>query len=142
MNYRFDGYNYIVVLKKGEELTEKLLSVIKQAGIKGGWVQGIGGALEVELGFYDLGKREYKWQTFASLCEIDSLQGSIAQDDKGEPVLHLHGVFSGDDYETIAGHVKRLIVGGTCELFIHAYQQPLKRQFDGGTGLKLLDLDD
>ena len=141
MNYRFDGYNYIVVLKKGEELVEKMLHFVKQVGIQGGWVQGIGGALEIEIGFYDLAKREYQWQVFPSSCEIDSIQGSIALDDKGEPVLHLHGVFSGDDYETVAGHVKRVVVGGTCELFIHAYQQPLRRQFDGETGLKLINLE-
>ncbi|HEV2412803.1 MAG TPA: PPC domain-containing DNA-binding protein [Candidatus Saccharimonadales bacterium] len=141
MNYRFDGYNYIIVLKKGEELVEKLLHFIEQSGVKSGWVEGIGGAMELEIGFYDLDKKNYKWQTYPSICEIDSLKGSIAHDDKGEPVVHLHGVFSGDDFEPIGGHVKRLVVGGTCELFIHAFQLPLVRQFDGDTGLKTLQLD-
>ena len=141
MTYRFDGYNYIVVFKKGEELVEKLLQFAGHNGLKGCWVEGIGGALELELGYYDVEKRTYKWQTYPTVCEIASLQGTIAQDEKDEPVVHLHGVFSGNDYQTVGGHVRRLIVGGTCELFVHVFQQPLNRQFDGETGLKLLQLE-
>lgn len=92
------------------------------------------------LGFYNLGSKEYKWQTFGHMMEIVSLSGNLAYDDFGKMIFHLHGGFTDDEYQTVGGHVKDFVAGATVELFIHRSYQPIKRKFDEDTGLQLLDL--
>lgn len=127
-------------LNKGEQLVACLTDFIHEQGIAGGWVSGIGGALAVELGFYDLMAQHYRWKQFKELLEITSLQGNVAWSGE-EPFLHLHGTFSGADMQTIGGHVKELTIGGTGEIFLHVWNKDrLRRAPDDETGLKLLDL--
>lgn len=139
MTYSYDGWNYVLVFKLGEELIEGLTQFVKETGVKGGWINGLGAALRVELEYYDLEKKEYKRRTYDQLCEVLSLQGNIAIE-QDKPAFHLHGVISDEEYTTVGGHINKLTVGGTCELFIHEFRQPLERQFDDKTGLKLINL--
>lgn len=141
MTYRFDSYNYIVRLKKGELLIESLTALVQAQDIKAAWVNGLGGALWAELGFYDLPAKNYKWQRFDELLEITSLQGNVSWKDN-RPALHVHGTVSGCDFKTVGGHVKELAVAGTCEVFLHTIfvDKPLMRTTDSETGLALLDL--
>lgn len=140
MKYRFDGYNWLVRLEKGEKLVESLLEIARTENIKGAWLSGLGAAQSAELGFYDLESQEYRFQTVNKLMEITSLQGNVAWLD-GEPVLHIHGTFSDDKLQAFGGHVKELVVGGTCEVLLHRwYGEQLERQTDPATGLNLLNL--
>ena len=140
MVYRFDGYNYLVRLDKGERLVESLERFAHETKLPGGWVSGIGGALEVELGFYDLDTKEYQYRRFEGLCEIVSLPGSLAFDESGRLIVHLHGVFGDKQYQTVGGHVKELVAGATVELFVHLSQLPVTRKLNDEVGLPLLDL--
>jgi len=140
MTFKFDGYNYLIRLDKGELLVESLTDFVKQQKIAGGWVSAVGAAASVELGFYVLEAKEYHWKKFEQLLEITSLQGNVAW--KGEePLLHLHGTFSDENMQAIGGHVKELEVGGTCEIFLHIWNSDqLTRYQDPETGLNLLNL--
>lgn len=140
MVYRFDGYNYLVRLDKGEYLMESLERFVRETQLQGAWVSGIGGALEAELGFYDLETKQYQYQRFEGLSEIVSLAGSLAFDENGKLIVHLHGVFGDKQYQTLGGHVKDLVAGATVELFVHLSQLPVRRKLDGEVGLPLLDL--
>ena len=60
MIYSYDGWNYSIVLKKGEELISSLQDFIAETDVKAGWISVIGGATEFELGFYDLEKKTYE----------------------------------------------------------------------------------
>ena len=64
MTYTFDGYNYVIKLKPGERLSEAIEQFAQETKLEGAWVEGLGAAQEVTLGFYDLEKQEYQWQTF------------------------------------------------------------------------------
>jgi predicted DNA-binding protein with PD1-like motif len=140
MVYKFDGFNWLVRLESGERLMENLLDVVRRENITGAWLSGLGAARWVELGFYDLGAKRYKWQKIDKLLEITSLQGNISWDGN-EPVAHVHGVFSDETMAAYGGHVKDLGVGGTCEILLHRwYSGQLTRALDEQTGLKLLDL--
>jgi predicted DNA-binding protein with PD1-like motif len=136
----FDGYNYIVRLDRGEKLSQAMEQFFDGNELEGASVTAVGGAEQIELGFYDLETKEYLWKTFPDLYEITGLLGTIALDEQGKLMYHLHGTFAGRDYQVVGGHVKDFVVGGTCELFIHRTYQPLRRKTDGTTGLKLLDL--
>lgn len=140
MTYSFDGDSYLLVFKKGEEVLTGLKEFAAQTNSKTAWISGFGGALGVELGYYNLTKKEYQWRAFDQLSEIVSLTGNISRDTKGEPAFHLHGVFADETYSTIGGHVRKLIVGGTVEMIIREFSQPSTREFDEVTGLKLLDI--
>lgn len=140
MVYLFDGFNDFIRLSTGERLHAALAEFVRATKIQGAWVSGLGAASQVELGFYDLRAKTYQWRTFDGAYEITSLQGSIALDEQGKPVFHLHGTFADNAYQTIGGHVRDLVVGGTCELFAHRSYQPLRRARDEASGLNLLQL--
>jgi len=140
MRYRFDGFNYLIRLGRGERLSEALTSFADETKIEGAWLSGLGGAAQATLGFYDLEKKAYHWQTFDDLHEIVSLTGNLAYDEQGAVVFHLHAVLSDQDFHTVGGHVKDLVAGATVELFIHRAYQPTKRKMDTDTGLQLLDI--
>lgn len=140
MKYSFDGYNYLIKLSKGERLSEAIEQFAAETKIEGAWVDGVGGALEATLGFYDLEAKEYRWKEFDGLREVISLSGNLAFDERGKMVFHLHGVLADREYQTIGGHVKDLVCGATLELFIHRAYQPTKRKQDPEVGLQTLDV--
>lgn len=140
MNYQYDGFNWLIRLKKGELLVENLVKFARKEKIKGGWISGIGGALWAEVAYYDLQAKGYEWKRLDKALEVTSLQGNIAWDNK-EPTVHIHATFSDTNMQSIGGHLKELQVGGTCEIFLHNwFQDNLTRLHDDETGLKLLDL--
>lgn len=140
MTYSFDGFNYLVRLDKGEHLGEAIKQFVAETKIEGAWVNGLGGALEVTLGFYDLDKQAYQWRTFAGLREVVSLTGNLAFDEQGNMMHHLHGVFGDLAYQMVGGHVKDLVAAATIELFVHRAYQPMRRKVDPNVGLQTLDL--
>lgn len=140
MNYVFDGYNYTIKLNKDERLSEGMQAFFAAEPEVTGTIIAIGGVSRVTLGFYDLGKQRYQWSDIAGLREIASLSGTIAYDEDGSLMYHLHGVFGDAGYQTMAGHVKDFVVGGTCEIFVHRAYKPLRRKLDEAVGLKTLDL--
>lgn len=140
MKYSFDGHNYLVRLDKGERLAESLERFVTETKIEGAWVSGLGAALEVTLGYYDLEKKEYIWRQFEGLSEIVSLTGNLARDEAGKFVFHLHGVLSDKDFQAVGGHIRDLTAGGTVELFVHRSYRPVTRKLDEHTGLHTLDL--
>jgi uncharacterized protein len=140
MKFRFDGYNHIVRLSKGEKLIESLTKLAKDQQVPSCWINGLGGAQEAELGFYNLDTQEYNWQKIEEPMEITSLQGNLTWVDQ-EPAFHIHGTFAKTDLSAIGGHVREVIVSGTCEVFLHRwYGDNLTKSIDPDTGLKLLNL--
>lgn len=140
MVYSFDGFNYLIKLNKGERLSEAMAQFVRETKVEGAWVNGIGAALEVTLGFYDLETQKYHWQIFSELREVVSLTGNLAFDEQGTMMFHLHGVFSDRQFQTVGGHVKDLVAGATVELFVHRAYQPTRRKTDPAVGLQTLDL--
>lgn len=132
-----DNY-HLLILKRGEELFTELNNFAKQNNLSSAWLSGLGGSEGLTLGYYDLDKKDYKWQDHGERLEIVSLTGNLSLVD-GEPFWHIHGVFSGDDYKSISGHVKYLKIGLTGEVFVTALPNKLTRRPDETTGLKLID---
>lgn len=130
----------IICLSKGDLLIKSLIEEVKKQNISGAWINGLGAAEWAEIGFYDLPNKKYNWSKINQPLEILSLQGNIAWKD-GEPVIHIHGVFSDDKMNTIGGHVKELEVAGSCEIFIILIGDTrIERGYDEDTGLNLLDI--
>jgi uncharacterized protein len=140
MTYSFDGFNYLIRLNKGERLSKVIDQFAGETKIEGAWVSGLGAALEATVGFYDLHKKEYHWQTLEGLRELVSLSGNLAFNEQGKMIFHFHAVLSDRQFQTVGGHLKDLVAGATVELFVHRSYQPVKRKADPDVGLQTLDL--
>ena len=128
----------VLILERGEELQEALAAFARESGVKSAWLSGLGGSMDVTLGFYDITSKSYRWKEFEEPLEIVSLTGNLSTSDS-EPFWHIHGVFSGKDYQAVGGHVKSMRVGLTCELHISHLSSELHRDYhDDITGLKLI----
>lgn len=141
MGYKFDGYNWFGVLKKGDELIQSLTDFVKKEKIKGAWIFVVGACDQVEAGYYDLKTKSYKFKKYNQDLEILNIQGNLSW--SGDiPVIHLHGTFAGEDGKAFGGHVKSLRVSATCEVFVHDWfgANKISRKHDDSIGLKLLDL--
>ncbi len=140
MKHVHNDNNWIIRLNKDERLMELLQKFVSEHNIHSAWISGIGGAQWVKLGFYDLKAKQYQWHEFSELLEIINLSGNIAWQN-GKPVIHIHGTFSDRHMKAIGGHVKELVVGGTCEIFLSHWQgDQITRFTDNNTGLNLLGL--
>jgi predicted DNA-binding protein with PD1-like motif len=127
----------LLILKRGEELHSVLNAYAAEHDLKSAWLNGVGGAGKTTLGFYNFEAREYEWRDFDGPLEILSLQGNLAIVN-GEPFWHIHGVFSGQDFAAVGGHVKAMSIALTGELHITTLDTTLTRVFDDETGLKLI----
>lgn len=137
MRYIPSGNTSLLILDRGEELHTALDDFAKERGLASAWLSGLGGGDSATLGFYDMATKQYVWREFGEPFEILSLQGNLSLVD-GKPFWHVHGVFSGRDFQAFGGHVKTLRIGLTGELHITPLDAPITRQQDDFTGLKLL----
>lgn len=132
---------YILRLNHEEKLVESILSFCEQHKVNTASVSGIGGVSVVELGYYDLSRKEYYWRNFYGLFEITSLMGNIAIVDS-KPFLHSHMTISDTNFQVFGGHLKEAVVGPTCELMINTHDKNITRMVDDDIGLKLLNLEE
>ncbi len=140
MVHLFDGFNDIIRLNKGERLSDVINTFSTANDLPGAWINGVGGVMEVTLGYYDIQAKEYHWKTFDDVREITSLQGNLAKGEDGKMIFHVHGQFADSNYQAVGGHVKDFIAAATVELFLHRTYKPLQRKHDDEVGLALLDL--
>lgn len=138
MEFVKSNIGYVIRLEKGERLVEKLTEFCKEKNIHSGIFNGIGAVLAAEIGFYNLGKKEYEFKKFNQLLEIASLIGNVSLVD-GEPFLHIHVVVSDNNFQCFGGHLKEAIVGATCEVYLTDFELTLVRKFDSEIGLNLLE---
>jgi predicted DNA-binding protein with PD1-like motif len=139
MKYRKTDNGYIIRLYKGEEAMSSLKQFCADNNIQSGVFHAIGAALSVEMGMHQLDKKEYLFKKFDEPLEIVGITGNIAlfQD---EAYLHAHGVFSDREMKTVGGHIKEVIVGATCEVYLTDYGVSVLRELDEEIGLNLLKL--
>lgn len=125
---------YVLRFDKGEELIDRLIEFAKQESIRGALITGIGGVQEAVVATYDLDHVSYRDTTVHGNLELASLTGTIAVFEEA-PILHLHGVIGKEDMTALAGHLRRIIVGGTCEIFLETISSGIMREHDHETGL-------
>lgn len=133
---RLDGNIWAIRLWRGEEVVSSILEFAKEERVVSAHINAIGAVSNVELGFYDLGKKEYTWKTFEGDHELVSAIGNITLL-AGEPFLHLHAVIADREFSTYGGHVKRAQGGATTEIIIRVGELPLHRAMDTEIGLNL-----
>ena len=135
-----DGRRYVLRFDYGEELIEIFKKFCINEKITPGFFSGLGAASEVTLGFFELETKKYLENKFVENLEIASLTGNISKNE-GDLVIHTHGVFgrNNSNFESLAGHVKKLIISATLEVHFITLEGKLDRKFDPKIGLNLLD---
>lgn len=130
--------HYVIRLAKDEEIAKSLTEFCKQNDIKSGQLWAIGAVFSFEIGFYHLDKKDYEFKKFNKPHEIASLTGNISQVDN-KAFLHIHAVFSNENFTCVGGHLKEAVVGPTCEVYLVDFGKKVERKYDEEIGLKLLD---
>lgn len=130
------------VLEKGEDFFPTIVQYCEAHDIHWATLQGIGALEDVEIGYYDLEKREYFFRKEAGPFEVASLSGTISEIEGERPIVHAHAVLSRCDesLECIGGHLRRATVAVTLEVSMWEVTQPLIRRPDEETGLNLINL--
>lgn len=121
---------------RGEEFIKEFSKVMEDLKWQSGVLWGIGGAQRLELGFYDLDRKEYIKKIFSGgSFEALSLTGNFVFISE-KPFLHIHGSFAGKDFKSFGGHVFELDVGGTLEVWCQ--RENFSRKLDDNTGLNII----
>lgn len=132
-----DNRRHMIRLDRGEEVIARLTEYCREQGIGAASFTGIGACGSATLSYYDLPGKKYHDREYDDDMEIVSLTGNVALS-AGEPFVHAHASLAGADHAAVGGHVKRLVVSATCEIFLIALSGEMARQTDEATGLKLL----
>lgn len=136
MKWRREGDRIFIRLDHGEEVHPSLGDLATREKVAGGWLSGIGAASEVELGYYNLSRKDYVRLPVAGEVEVASASGSVGLVD-GKPFVHLHAVVSDPHGTTRGGHLFRAVTGATLEFLLLVADGPIERTLDEETGLNL-----
>jgi predicted DNA-binding protein with PD1-like motif len=136
MKSRRDGDRIFIRLETGDVVHESLAAAAAEHGVSGGWLNGIGAAREVELGYYDLQRRDYDRTKITGEVEIAPASGSLGMVE-GKPFVHLHAVVSDRQCVPRAGHLFYAVTAATLEFVILVAESPIDRTMDEETGLNL-----
>src|SRR3989338_6584925 len=132
-----DNRRYIIRFDKGEELFSELVKFCETEGVVAGPFTAIGASDGVLLSFYHGHETKYSDKKVDDELEIAALNGIVAELD-GKLMVHAHGSFSDRNMSLVGGHVKELLVGSTCEVFLIKLEGNIEREFDEETGLNLM----
>ena len=136
MKWRREGSRIFIRLELGDEVHSSLAEVASREAASGGWFSGIGAASEVELGYYNLDRKDYDRMLIAGDVEVASASGSLGLVD-GKPFVHLHVVVSDRTGMTRGGHLFRAMTSATLEFVLLVADGPIERTRDEETGLNL-----
>ena len=118
---------------------EQLLSVCAREYIALAQVDAIGAADWAEIGVYDLKEQKYHQEELSGFMEITSLSGSVTTMD-GKPYIHLHTTLADQNHAVHGGHVLKMRVGATCEMFVRAMDGTVGRKKDERLGINLWEM--
>jgi predicted DNA-binding protein with PD1-like motif len=125
----------LVVLDKEQNVVSALTEIVTAQKIKGGHITGIGAVKDVQLGYYDLHKKDYIRKTFSGEdYELLALNGNVTLRD-GAPYVHVHTALGKSDFSLFGGHMFEAIVAVTAEIYITPFGLMPERQFNSDLGL-------
>jgi predicted DNA-binding protein with PD1-like motif len=125
----------LVVLDKEQNLVQALTEVAISQRLQGGFITGIGAVKDVQLGYYDLHKKDYIRKTFSEEdYELIALNGNITLRE-GLPYVHLHTAIGRSDFSVVGGHLFEAVVAVTAEVYITPFGVMPERTFNSSLGL-------
>lgn len=132
---------HIVVLDPGEEAFSAIGEFASRENITAASIRAVGAFKRATVGWFDFGTKKYRPIEVDEQCEVLSVLGDVAVDDKGKPSVHVHVVLGVRDGSTRGGHLLKAIVNPTLELTIVETPAQLRRTSRPELGVALIDLD-
>jgi predicted DNA-binding protein with PD1-like motif len=139
MEYQATKDGFMVRLFRDEKVTETLLAFIKEMGIQGGNITGIGAIEQAILGYFDRNQKQYVQREFNDVYEVVSYSGNISYV-KDEPFIHAHILLGDREFQSHAGHFFEGTVAVTMEIFVRITDDKILREKDDDLQLNLLRL--
>jgi predicted DNA-binding protein with PD1-like motif len=130
---------HLLRFEAGERLPGGLVAFCDERGIRAATAEGLGALADVELGYYDLERREYDRTVLPGSWELLSLFADVATWED-ELFAHTHVVLSGPDFEARGGHLFDGTVSVTAEIRLWPIDRPLRRRMDDRFRLHFLDI--
>ena len=128
---------FILVLKKGENLSDGILQCANDADLPSATLTGLGALEDTTLTYFDHVKKTYKEKKFPQFLELLALNGNVTTLD-GKRTTHLHVALSDNHYKMMGGHVGSAYIGATAEINVTPLPGKLVRKMDEKTGLELI----
>jgi len=129
LDYRKDGNNYLLVLKRGQPLIASLTAFMQKEKLPGASLSGIGAVEKIEIAYYDLTAKKYKYKKFEPSMEVLALTGNVGYFEN-KPIVHAHIALGGPDFMVHGGHVKEAEVSLILEIFITPTSKPITREWN------------
>ncbi|MDR3643195.1 MAG: DNA-binding protein [Candidatus Doudnabacteria bacterium] len=132
-----DDRRYMLRFDKGEDVISGLADFMKSQSIGACVFFGIGACESVELGYFNPFLKDYRKKPYVEELEIATFSGNGSLSG-GQPSIHAHGVFSRNDFTSLAGHVFKLVVSVTCEILLIKLEGQMNRGLNAEFNLNLL----
>ena len=128
---------WALIFSEGEDPPEGLLQFAESQGLTASQFSAIGAFSEVDLGFFEMERQDYKVIPVREQVEVLSFIGDITMGDKG-PKVHAHVVLGKKDGTAWGGHLIKARVRPTLEVILTEAPRHLHRRHDPKTGLALI----
>tara|TARA_Y100000590_G_C15115905_1_gene786746 strand:- start:107 stop:532 length:426 start_codon:yes stop_codon:yes gene_type:complete len=136
MEYKKNNNKIYLSIDKNEYVNASLLKVCKQNNAKFAWISGIGAIFDIEVGYFDIGTKDYKRKIFSEDFELVSLSGNMTYKD-GEPFIHTHIAFSDSKFNVFGGHLFDCKISAAGEFVITIDDEKISRTYNEDIGLSL-----
>ena len=141
MNYKKTKNHIILSLQSDEYINQSIEKVFIKERLKSGWIAGLGAVYDIELGYYDLNKKDYIKKRFKGEYEIASLAGNVTFLNDGY-FVHTHTTICDSSFRALGGHLFDAKISATGEFKITLFDTKRKRTFSDDIGLNLWCLHD
>lgn len=128
---------FILVLKKDEDVAAAITQCVKDANLKAASLTGLGALKNPTLDFYNTAKKQYEGKTFYGIYELISMNGNITRLDNNL-TLHMHAALGDDNFHVMGGHLRNAVIGVTGEITITPMSYTVIKKFDAHQGLNLI----
>ena len=136
MNLSKSKNKYYISLDKDEYINASLLDISNNQEIKSGWISGVGAIYDIEIGYYDVDKKEYLKKKFPDDYELLSLSGNLSMKE-GVKFIHTHITFSNTDFKVFGGHLFDAKIAAAGEFMIDSSEIEITRKYNSDIGLHL-----
>ena len=136
MNLSKSKNKYYISLDKDEYINASLLDISNNQEIKSRWISGVGAIYDIEIGYYDVDKKEYLKKKFSDDYELLSLSGNLSMKE-GVKFIHTHITFSNTDFKVFGGHLFDAKIAAAGEFMIDSSEIEIARKYNSDIGLHL-----
>lgn len=130
-----------LVLATGDEVMSSLTSFASDQQLKATQFTAIGAFSRLVVAFFDWTTRQYQNIRIDEQVEVLSLLGDVTLEEN-HPKVHAHVVIGKSDATAHGGHLVEGLVRPTLEVVLTESPVHLRRRFDPGSGLALINPTD